>query len=66
MNNNDEIASIDVIIVTYNSAKILSKCLDKLNGASIKKVYIVDNSSTDQIEELLKLSSVKDKIILIL
>jgi GT2 family glycosyltransferase len=65
MNTNDEITSIDVIIVTYNSTKILSKCLDKLDGVLIKKIYIVDNASTDQIEELLKLSSIRDKITLI-
>jgi len=65
MNYDDEKSSVDVIIVTYNSTKIIDKCLDKLDNLFIKNIYIVDNASTDPIEELLDRSIVKAKILLI-
>ena len=63
--NDDEASSIDVIIVTYNSTKVLNNCLNKLNNFLIKSIYIVDNASTDSIDEIVNSSPLKGKISLI-
>lgn len=51
---------LSVIIVTYNSAKEISRCLDSLSSESSEldlEVIVVDNDSRDDTPELLKLRS---------
>lgn len=56
---------IDVVIVTYNSAAIITQCLDQLNSKNISTIVVVDNASQDNIADLLSESAVPSKIRLI-
>ena len=48
-------SNICVIIVTYNGAKWLSKCLSSLNNSTLSSdIIIVDNSSKDETLEIIK------------
>ena len=58
-------ATLDVVIVTHNSCKVLSTCLDNLNNSHIHSIYIIDNASSDSINDLTIQSSVANKITLI-
>lgn len=56
---------IDVVIVTYNSAAIITKCLDQLNSKNISTILVVDNASQDPIDDVLRESKAHTKIRLI-
>lgn len=56
---------IDVVIVTYNSATIIRKCLDQLNSKNISTILVVDNASQDNIGDVLSQCTVSSKIRLI-
>lgn len=53
-NKSDKLVSI--IVVTYNSAKYIQKCLESITSASYQplELIIVDNNSTDQTVELVE------------
>ena len=56
---------IDVVIVTYNSAAIIAKCLDQLNSKNISTILVVDNASQDNSVDVLSESAACSKIRLI-
>lgn len=47
--------TLAVVVVTYNRADMLTKCLESLNAQSHKatRVYVVDNASTDHTQQVL-------------
>ena len=56
---------IDVVIVTYKSATVITKCLDCLNSERISTIVLVDNASDDGIEDIAQRSASASKIKLI-
>lgn len=48
--------SVSVVIVTYNSSKVLGECLDSLpaglQGVDVKEIVVADNASTDSVVAL--------------
>lgn len=45
--------SLAIIIVTYNSARVIEACLDSL-GPWARKALVVDNASSDATAELVR------------
>ena len=47
--------SLAVVLVTYNRANMLTKCLESLRSQSrpANRVYVVDNASTDHTQQVL-------------
>jgi len=44
---------VSIVLVTYNSGRVLSDCLDSLTGAGAE-VIVVDNASADSTVEIAK------------
>jgi N-acetylglucosaminyl-diphospho-decaprenol L-rhamnosyltransferase len=60
-------ASIDVLIVNYNSTDDLRDCLTSLDGEEIRQIVIVDNASNpDQLSELEPIVSGRENTSLVL
>jgi N-acetylglucosaminyl-diphospho-decaprenol L-rhamnosyltransferase len=38
---------LDVVVVTWNSREMVLRCLDHIRAASVERVIVVDNASTD-------------------
>ena len=51
-----KLPTIDIIIPNYNKAKYLNQCLDSIISQTYKswKIYLVDDNSTDNSEEILQ------------
>ena len=51
-----KLPTIDIIIPNYNKAKYLNQCLDSIISQTYKswKIYLVDDNSTDNSEEIFK------------
>lgn len=56
--------SVSVVIVTYNSSKVLGGCLDSLpaglQGVDVAEVVVADNSSTDGVVALAEERNISD------
>lgn len=51
--------TVDVIVVTYNSADVVERCIASLDNPHVGDVIVVDNGSTDRTIECLRRQSIE-------
>ena len=55
---------ISIVIVTYNRLELLKKCLKKALSQKLADVIVINNASTDETENYIKLE-IRDTIVVI-